>query len=72
MGYVKFMVEGEMEVVEKRVRHGLLVHTLDKGIWLREKVGYTVKVARVQLMTSSPESSRLYWRSLRATPGQAR
>ncbi|KAG9223350.1 hypothetical protein CCMSSC00406_0008954 [Pleurotus cornucopiae] len=37
MGYVKFMVEGEMEVVEKRVRHGLLVHTLDKGIWLREK-----------------------------------
>ncbi|KAF4584670.1 hypothetical protein EYR38_001900 [Pleurotus pulmonarius] len=37
MGYVKFMVEGEMEVVEKRVRHGLLIHTLDKGIWLREK-----------------------------------
>ncbi|KAF9490406.1 hypothetical protein BDN71DRAFT_1454255 [Pleurotus eryngii] len=37
MGYVKCMVEGEMEVVEKRVRHGLLVHTLDKGIWLREK-----------------------------------
>lgn len=72
MAYVKFMVQGEMEVVEKRVRHGLLVHTLGKGIWLREKVGCAANVSQMQLMSPSLESSRLHWRGLGATSGQTR